>query len=202
LEATGARSRRRAAFGHTLGALPADTNVCLLGRRHDNRADTAECSPTTLHSQSCRAPLRVRPLVWRKRYRLRKEPPYVALKEVNTVFCESSRSFTDLLKLPRLHFSPFPFASRSIFGRNEVDLSQFETVLVLQHDASHSSPTLTLDNYKALIGPEPYLERVFCPVWMGTDFFETELSKECERFPNGLGEFLLRWRLHHLPSPF
>jgi len=118
------------------------------------------------------------------------------------VFCESSRSFTDLLKLPRLYFSPFPFASRSIFDRNQVDLGQFETVLVLQHDASHSSPSLTLDNYKALIGPEPYLEGVFCPVWMRTDFFETELSKKCERFPNGLGEFLLRWRLHHLASPF
>ena len=112
------------------------------------------------------------------------------------------RSFTDLLKLPRLHFSPFPFASRSIFGRNEVDLGQFETVLVLQHDARHRSPSLTLDNDKALIGPEPYLEGVFCPVWMRTDFFETELSKECERCPDGLGEFLLRWRLHHLPSPF
>ena len=115
------------------------------------------------------------------------------------MFCKSSRSFTDLLQLPRLHFSPFPFASRSIFGRNEVDLGQCETVFVLQHDASHSSPSLTLDNYKALIGSEPYLEGVFCPVWMRTDFLETELSKECERFPNGLGEFLLRWRLHHLP---
>jgi len=167
------------------------------------RAGTAECPPTTLHSQSRRALLRVRPLVWRKRFRLRQKPPDVALKKVDTVFCESSRSFTDLLKLlPRWHFSPFPCAFRSIFGRNEVDLGQFETVLVLQHDASHSSPTLTLDNYKALIGPEPYLEGVFCPVWMRTDFFETELSKECARFPNGLGEFLLRWRLHHLPSPF
>lgn len=166
------------------------------------RAGTAECPPTTLHSQSRRAPLRVRPLVWRKRFRLRQKPPYVALKKVDTVFCEPPRSFTDLLKLPRLHFSPFPCASRSIFGRNEVDLGQFETVLVLQHDASHSSPSLTLDNYKALIGSEPYLEGVFCPVGMRTDFFETELSKECERFPNGLGEFLLCWRLHHLPSPF
>jgi hypothetical protein len=118
------------------------------------------------------------------------------------VFCESSRRFTDLLKLPRLHFSPLPFASRSLFNRNEVDLGQFETVLVLQHDASHSSPSLTLDDYEPLIGPEPYLEGVFCPVWMRTDFFETELSKECERSPNGLGEFLLRRGLHHLPSPF
>ena len=116
------------------------------------------------------------------------------------MFCESSCSFTDLLKLPRLHCSPFPFASRSIFGRNEVDLGQFETVLVLQHDARHGSPSLTLDNYQALIGPEPYLEGVFCPVWMRTDFFETKLSKECERCPDGLGEFLLRWRLHHLRS--
>ena len=118
------------------------------------------------------------------------------------MFCESSRSFTDLLKLRRLPVSRFTFTSRSIVGRNEVDLGQFETALVLQHDARHGSPSFTSDNDKALIGPEPYLEGVFCPVWMRTDFFETELSKECERFPDGLGEFLLRGRLHHLPSPF
>ena len=106
-------------------------------------------------------PLRVQPLVSRKRFRLRKEPRYVALEEVDTVFRESSRSFTDLLKLPQWHFSPLPFASRSLVDRNEVDLGQFETVLVLQHDASHSSPSLTLDDYKALIDPEPYLEGVF-----------------------------------------
>jgi hypothetical protein len=153
------------------------------------------------HDASCgnhAVPLRVRPLVWRKRFRLRKEPCYVALEEVDTVSCESSRRFTDLLKLPRLGFFLFPRASRSFFGGNQVDLGQFETALVLQHDTRHSSPSLTLDDDKAVIGPEPYLEGISCSVWMRTDFFETELSKECERFPDGLGEFLLRWRFHHL----
>ena len=70
--------------------------------------------------------------------RLRQKPPDVPLEKVDTVFCESPRRVTDLLKLPRLRFSPFPRASRSIFGRNEVDLGQFETVLVLEHDARRS----------------------------------------------------------------
>jgi len=53
---------------------------------------------------------------------VRKEPPYVALEKIGPILCESSRSFTDLFQLPRLHFSTFIFASRSICGRNEVDL--------------------------------------------------------------------------------
>jgi hypothetical protein len=118
------------------------------------------------------------------------------------VFFKASRSFADLLKLPPLHFSRLPFASWAIFGWNEVNLSQFETVLVLQRDTCGGPPSLASDDYKALIRPEPYLEGVFCPVWRRTDFFETELAKKCERLPDSLGEFLQCWWRHNLSNPF
>jgi hypothetical protein len=118
------------------------------------------------------------------------------------VFFKASRSFADLFKLPRLHFSPRPFASWAIFGWNEVDFTQFETVLVLQRDTSGSPPSLASNDYKALIRPEPYLEGVFCPMWRRTDFFETKLAKKCERFANSVGEFLQCWWHHNLLNPF
>jgi len=104
------------------------------------------------------------------------------------VFLEALRGLTDLLKLPGL---PLPVASvsRSVFVGNEVDLGQLKTVLMLQHDGSHCSPTFTGDHYEALVRLEPYLKGILCPEGWRTDFLETELPKECERAANRLGEF-------------
>ena len=104
------------------------------------------------------------------------------------MFLEALRGVADLLKLPGL---PLPGASvsRTIFVGNEVDLGQLETVLVLQRDGSHCSPTFTGDHYEALARLEPYLKGILCPVGRRTDFLETELPKEGERGANRLGEF-------------
>ena len=107
---------------------------------------------------------------------------------------EPSRSFSDLLKLSRLHLSTLPLRPRSRFWRNEIDLRQFKTSLVFEHDACYGSVPLTFDDDKALIRPEPYLEIFRAPVWRRTDFTETELPEKCERVPDSFDELLPRWR--------
>ena len=115
-----------------------------------------------------------------------------------------SCSFTDLLKLSRLYVSALAFSSRSIFERNEVDLGQFQTVVVFQCDTGHRSVAFTFDDDNTSIRPEPDLEGIAGPVWRRTDFTKTELLQECERLPDRLNEFPQRWGLNlflHRPGP-
>jgi len=133
--------------------------------------------------------------------RVRHEAAGVAPQEVGSVLFEASCGFAYFLKLSRLRRSALPPCWRSFFGRNEVDLTQFETVLVFQHDAGHPAVPFTFDDDEALIRPEPHLETFLTPMRRRTDFAETELLQKCKRVPHGLDKLLQRWRLdlvcHH-----
>lgn len=131
----------------------------------------------------------MRPLVRRKRVSPLEEPVYVSRKEILTVFFHPPCSFTDLLKLPRLPSPTCSLAHRSISGRNEFNLGQFDAIFVLEHDASHGPVSLASDDHKALIGSEPYLEAFLCPVGRRTDLVETEMSEKRERLPGCLNKF-------------
>lgn len=108
--------------------------------------------------------LHARPLVRGKRLRRRKKTAFITREEVGTVLFEPTSSFTDLFELSRLHLSRIALGPRPMGGRNEVDLGQFKTTLVFEHDACNRPVPLTAYDDVALICPEPYLEMLPAPV--------------------------------------
>lgn len=116
---------------------------------------------------------------------------------------EPLRRFTHLLELSRYWRFPFSLVSRSIFDRNQINLGQFDTVLMFEVYARHRSISLTCDDDEALLRLEPHLEGIVRSMRRGIDFIESVLPKECERLPHGLDELLARWwsrgfYCHHL----
>ena len=108
--------------------------------------------------------VRGRPLVGRKRPRALEKAPCITCEEVGTVLFEPTGSFADLFKLSRRQLPTLCPRLRSMFGGNHIDLRQFKTILVFEHDRCGGSVTLAFDDDKALIRPEPYLERLVAPV--------------------------------------
>ena len=116
---------------------------------------------------------------------------------------EPLRRFTHLLKLSRYCRFPFSLASGPIFNWNQIDLGQFETVLMLERHASTRPISLTLDDDEALLRLEPHLEGIVRSMRRRIDFIESVPPKERERVPHGLDELLVRrWSrrfyCHHL----
>lgn len=116
---------------------------------------------------------------------------------------EPLRRFTHLLELSRYWRFPFSLVSRSIFNRNQINLGQFDTVLMFEVYARHRSISFTCDDDEALLRLEPHLEGIVRSMRRGIDFIESVLPKERERLPHGLDELLARWwsrmfYCHHL----
>lgn len=126
---------------------------------------------------------------------MRQKAGRVASQEVGSVLFEASCRIADFLKLCRLHRSALPHCWWSFFGRNEVDLTQFETVLVFQHDAGHRAVPFTFDDDEAIIRPEPHLESFLSTVWRRTGFAKTELLEKRKCVSHGLHKLRQRWRL-------